>query len=173
MLDIPEPSLVKYYNKNMGGVDRMDQNIAYYCIQFHSKKWCAPSFMFMPDVSVQNSWLLYRKSTLYKVKPLDLLGFRREIVNIHRMKYSTKQRGTIRPPLEITLFKGRLNENRVPTAVRYDGVRHYPLSNPTQRRCGFCDKKSKYVCTKCDVALHIDCFEHFDVLSRIYVRNIE
>ena len=33
MLDIPEPSLVKYYNKNMGGVDRMDQNIAYYRIQ--------------------------------------------------------------------------------------------------------------------------------------------
>ena len=140
----------------------MDQNIAYYCIQFRSKKWCAPFFMFIPDVAVQNSWLLYRKSTLYKDKPLDLLGFRKEIVNVYRMKCSTQQRGTIRPPHEITLCKGRSNENRVPAAVRCDGIRHYPRSNPTQRRCGFCGKKSKYVCKKCDVALHIDCFENYD-----------
>ena len=45
MLDIPEPSLVKYYNKNLGGVDQMDQNIAYYRIQFSSKKWWAPRFI--------------------------------------------------------------------------------------------------------------------------------
>ena len=57
-----------------------------------------------------------QNSTLYKDKPLDLLGFRREIVNVYRMKYSTEQRGKIRPPHEINLFKGRLNENRVPTS---------------------------------------------------------
>ena len=75
MLDIPEPAPVKHYNKNMGGVDRLDKNIAYYHIQFCLKKWWAPFFMFMPDVAVQNSWLLYRKSILYKGKPLGLLGF--------------------------------------------------------------------------------------------------
>ena len=99
-----------------------------------------------------------QKSTLYKDKPLDLLGLRREIVNVYRMKYSTEQRGKIRPPHEINLFKGRFNKNRVPTAVRYDEIRHYPRSNPMQRRYGFCGKKSKYVCTKCDVALRINCF---------------
>ena len=161
MLDIPEPSLVKYYKKNMGGVDRMDRNIAYYCIQFLSKKWRVPFFIFIPDVAVQNSWLLYRKSALYKDKPLDILRFQREIVNVYRMKYSTQQSGTIRPPHEITLFKGRSNENRVPTAVRYDRIRHYLQSNPKQRRCGLYGKKSKYVCTKCDVALHVDCFENY------------
>ena len=144
----------------MGGVDRTNEIIAYYRIQFHSKKWGTLFFMFMLDVAVQNSWPLYRKSTLYKDKPLDLLGFRREIVNVYRMKYSTQQTGTIRQPHEITLFKGRSNQNRVPTAVRYDGIRHYPRSNPTHRRCGFCGKKSKYVCTKRDVTLHIDCFEN-------------
>ena len=107
--------------------------------------------MFMLDVAVQNSWLLYRNSTLYKEKILDLLGFRKEIVNVYRMKYSTQQRGNIRPPHEITLFNGRSNENHVPTAGRYDSIRHYPRSNPTQRRCCFCGKRSKYVCTKCDV----------------------
>ena len=94
--------------------------------------------MFMADVAVQNSWLLYRKYTLHKDKPLDLLGFRREIFNVYCMKGSTQQRGTNRAPHEFTLFKGIPNENRVPTAVRYDGIRHYPRSNPIQRQCGFC-----------------------------------
>lgn len=53
----------------------MDQNIANYDNQFCSKKWQAQFFMFMADVSVQNSRLWYRKSTLYKDKPTDLLEF--------------------------------------------------------------------------------------------------
>ena len=36
----------------MGGVDWIDQNIAYYRIQFRLKKWWAPFFMFMPDAAV-------------------------------------------------------------------------------------------------------------------------
>lgn len=38
----------------MGGVDQIDQNIAYYRIEFCSKKWWSPFFMFMPDVTVLN-----------------------------------------------------------------------------------------------------------------------
>ena len=63
IVDVPEPSLVRYYNKNMGGVDRMDQNISYYRIAVRSKKWWLPFFMFMPDAAVQNVWLLYRSSS--------------------------------------------------------------------------------------------------------------
>lgn len=31
-ISIDKPTSVDYYNKNMGGVDRMDQNISYYRI---------------------------------------------------------------------------------------------------------------------------------------------
>ena len=74
--------------------------------------------MFMAYIAVQNFLLLYRKSTLCKDKPFDLLGFRRQIGNVYRIKYLTQQRGAIHPPHKITLFKGRLNENSVPTAVQ-------------------------------------------------------
>ena len=94
---------------------------------------------------------------LCKDKPLDLHRFWTEIVTVYRLKYSTQQRGTICPPQKITLFKGRSNENRVATAVRFDGIRHYPGNNPTQSRCGCYGTKSKYACTKCDVA-YIKCF---------------
>ena len=138
----------------------MNQNIAYYCIGFCSKKWCAP-FLF-PLCLYQ---MLLFKIIGYCIENLLCTEVNLQVVSVfeekqlmHRIKSSTQQRGT---PHEITLFKGRSNENRVPTAVRYDGIRHYPLSNPTERRCGVCNKKSRYVCTKCDVALHIDCFENY------------
>ena len=38
---------------------------------------------------------------------------------------------------------------------------HHPLSNPTQHRCSYCGKKSKYVCSKCSIGLHIDCFDSY------------
>ena len=151
----------------------MDQNISYYRIAVRSKKWCMPFFMFMPDAAVQNAWLLYRSSSNPDNETMDLLSFRREIVNIYRMKYSSQQRSHIFSPTDITLFRGKSNDKRVPSKVRFDGIRHYPLSNPTQRRCSYCGKKSKYVCSKCSIGLHIDCFEsyHENVNQQIW-RNL-
>ena len=74
--------------------------------------------MFVPDVAVQSSLLLYRKSNLYKDKLLDLFRFRREIGNIYCMICSAQQRGIIHPPHKITLFKGKSNENHVPTVAQ-------------------------------------------------------
>ena len=46
-------------------------------------------FMFMLDAAVQKAWLPYKKLSNYYDKPLDLLEFRREIVNIYRLRYLT------------------------------------------------------------------------------------
>ena len=43
----------------MGGVDEIDQNIAYYRIQFHFIKRWSPFVIFMPEVVVQNSIKFY------------------------------------------------------------------------------------------------------------------
>ena len=41
------------------------------------------------------------------------------------MKYSTQQRGTIRPPHRVTLFKGKSNKNHVPTVAQIvSGIIH-------------------------------------------------
>ena len=37
-VDIEQPNIIREYNKSMGGVDRMDQNIAAYIINLRSKK---------------------------------------------------------------------------------------------------------------------------------------
>ena len=38
-IEIDQPATVKAYNHNMGGTDRMDQNIACYRSNIRSKKW--------------------------------------------------------------------------------------------------------------------------------------
>ena len=117
MLDIPEQSLVKYYNKDIRGVDRMYQNIAYYFNSVSLEKIVGNIFYIYAKCCCSKSWLSQKKSTLHEDKPLDVLGFQREIVNMYRMKYSTQQRPIIRSPHETTLFKRRSNQNYVPAAV--------------------------------------------------------
>ena len=45
-IDIPQPKVVHVYNRYMGGVDRLDQNLAVYMINLRSKKWWWPLFRF-------------------------------------------------------------------------------------------------------------------------------
>ena len=45
-VEIDQPNSISIYNKTMGGVDRMDQNIGAYMINIRSKKWWWPLFRF-------------------------------------------------------------------------------------------------------------------------------
>ena len=38
-VEIDQPNSISVYNKTMGGVDRMDQNMGAYMINIRSKKW--------------------------------------------------------------------------------------------------------------------------------------
>lgn len=55
------PAIVKTYNKFMGGVDLMDSLIALYRIHIRSKKYYHKLFFHFIDVTVVNSWLIYRR----------------------------------------------------------------------------------------------------------------
>ena len=75
----------------MGGVDRMDQNIGAYVISIRNKKWWWPLFRFCVDLAVNNAFQLYRLQPLNQgQKRLDLLGFRREIVQVYFPKKHLK-----------------------------------------------------------------------------------
>ena len=137
----------------MGGVDRCDQNISAYRISMKSKKWWWALFAWIPDMVVQNCWLLYRQNKLPEDPTLDLLAFRREIVQTYLKKYakpisSGRPRGRILPA-----------NQRISIDVRLDRVDHYQSALPTQRRCGVCRKNTRKGCKKCGCGLHDHCFE--------------
>ena len=64
--DIEQPNTINIYNKSMGRVDRMDQNIVAYMINLRSKKRWWPLFRFVLDVSVNNALHLYRMRNLHQ-----------------------------------------------------------------------------------------------------------
>ena len=52
--------MIGYYNSSMGGADQMDQSIAFYLPFIRNCKWYWPLFLYSVEVSLYNSWLLYR-----------------------------------------------------------------------------------------------------------------
>ena len=63
-VEIDQPNSISVYNKTIGGVDRMDQNIGAYMINIRSKKWLWPLFRFCVDLAVNNAFQLYRLQPL-------------------------------------------------------------------------------------------------------------
>lgn len=152
MINIQQPNAINAYNTNMGGVDRADQNVAYYRVSMRTKKWWWPLFIWVLDAVIQNGWILYKKSTCHQSSSLDLLAFRRHIVRSYTLKYCSDQRSNGRPqPLQ----------TRVPNEVRLDRTGHFSVDIPTQRRCALCGKNTRKGCTKCPVGLHQACFNAF------------
>ena len=151
-IELTQPFLISHYNKTMGGVDRLDQNISQYRSASRSKKWWWPIFNYCLDLCVQQAWHLYRAIDVSKDQPLDLLEIRRTIAQVYVKRSSRQVRSRGRPS---SLHK------RVPNALRLDGMNHFVRPNATQLRCAHCGNKTKHMCTKCDVGVHDWCFEIF------------
>jgi DNA excision repair protein ERCC-6 len=153
---IQQPNLIAKYNCSMGGVDRMDQNIAVYRISIRSKKWWWPFFSYCADVAMQNAWLLYRLTTASKTVPMDQLQFRRSVTAFYFGRYGSNRLAVGRP-----VGRAKSLDHRAPPELRFDGQSHLIGQGGTQRRCAVCGKKATHVCTKCNIGLHIWCFGAF------------
>ena len=156
-IEVDQPKVVHTYNYGMGGVDRLDQNLACYKIQHRSKKWYWPIFRFCLDMAVQNAFQLYRQQDrIAAVKGHDLLSFRREIVQVYMQKYSPQTSSAVFPPARLPA------ERRVLQEVRTDNTAHWIVQG-SQRRCAApgCVGTSVYSCEKCNVGLHPGCFKLF------------
>ena len=153
-VEIDQPNSISVYNKTMGGVDRMNQNIGACMINIRSKKWWWPLFQFCVDLAVNNAFQLYRLQPLQQgEKQLDLLGFSREIVKVYHARFRSDK--TL--PL---IFPAPRSTQRVIPEIRYDGIDHW-IAKGNQRRCAKCSKTGNYFCEKCNVSLHPDCFKDF------------
>jgi len=83
----------------------MDQNVGCYRISIRSKKWWWPLFIYMIDVSVQNAFYLYWRSSAYSQRRLDLLDFKREIVEVYSQRYAQRLK-VVQPATSIRWLQG-------------------------------------------------------------------
>lgn len=54
-ITVERPEVIKLYNESMGGVDKIDQLMAYYRIFIKSKKWTLPMIFHEIDMAISNS----------------------------------------------------------------------------------------------------------------------
>nr|CAH7746405.1 unnamed protein product [Callosobruchus chinensis] len=138
---IDQPHLVKLYNKNMGGVDRSDQNIAQYRVQIRGKKWYFSLLSHCIDMAITNAWHIHKK----RGNAMDQLAFRRSIA-MTILEQNKK---------EYAFQKGR---SRQMLELRYDRMDHLVVPQEKQTRCAQRHTKTTTRCRKCDIGVHVKCF---------------
>ena len=82
-IQVARPNVIMAYNKYMGGVDLIDMLVSLYRINIRSKKYYMKIIFHLIDLSIVNSWLLYRRHCfqlrLPNKKIFSLLQFRVEV----------------------------------------------------------------------------------------------
>ena len=139
---LKQPNCINKYQQSMGGVDRAmgGVDVSTYRIGIRSKKWWWALFAWVPDVIMQNAWLLYRHCRTPSDPKHDLLSFRREVVKVYFAKYknSSFNANSVAP----------CTSNTVPNSIRLDKHGHFSESSLTTKRCGLCHKSSRKWCPK-------------------------
>ncbi|XP_025407097.1 piggyBac transposable element-derived protein 3-like [Sipha flava] len=130
----------------MGGTDLMDENVNRYRIGLRGKKWWWCLFTWLIDVSIQNAWILHKKSG----GNLSQLEFRRDIVKTYLITYSN-------------LPKRPGPSAKIPDAARYDGRDHLiiPVANGMRCAADNCTSKGRTQCLKCNVGICVMCFASY------------
>ena len=157
---ITKPACVVDYNKGMGGVDRSDQ-IAATCksVRKHTK-WYKKLFFYMIDISIVNSFLLFKK----------LHG---GIQTLPQFKVELARQ--LLQSADIPDYSSPGRPRSLPTPDRLRGKNgHFLENNPVPegrkafyKRCTVClkhgtRKETKFQCDKCKVPLcPVPCFKDY------------
>jgi hypothetical protein len=172
VLRLPRPTVIKAYNKGMGGTDQFDQKLAYYRPSIKSKKWPHRIFFHFLMCSIINAHILYCKvNTLKKHDKLaDLFSF------IDALVESLSKSGIddVQLPTEEVIDHKPLKRMRKCTALEVcprggEGM-HMPYSLPAvdpgtgkqnRVKCKAinCERKVSTFCQTCNVALCISLLE--------------
>ena len=137
-----KPCTVVKYNETMGGVDEVDKILQPYTTSRKSLKWYKKIFFHLIDITVYNSFNIYKevsgKKTNYKKFVLELLEELFQELDLE-----------VKP-------KGRPSEIEILDTGRMSGM-HFP-KKPTKSNCILCYRSGKrsttvFECERCKVHL--------------------
>ncbi|CAF3240747.1 unnamed protein product [Rotaria sp. Silwood2] len=161
---IRKPVSIIDYNSKMGTVDKADMQISFVECVRKSVKWYKKLFFHLLDISVFNSYLLYKMKTR---KKLQFIDFRLQLIREILQVYSTPKPTTGRHMLGSN--PTRLTARHFPSLVPQTTDRQNP-----QKICVVCAHASRrpkqrtdsrYMCKDCNVGLCvIGCFEEYHTL---------
>ena len=160
-----KPTAVHTYNQNMNGVDISDQYTATYPFTRKTIKWWRKVFFWLIDLSVTNSYALYREMEQDRIPHI---AYRRSIVEALATRYLS----SAPPRPRVGRPRKRSHPDRDPE--RLNGHLHL-LGKRQQRDCVVCSRQSAsgnrhrsiYYCKTCpdNPSLCPDrCFERYHTL---------
>ena len=146
------PKPFEDYDKQMGGADLFDQFVSTYRVRIRSKKWLWPFFTWAVNVAMANAWNLFR--TVQK-QETGMFQFQTEVAMTILASFRRNK------PAKSLAFP-----RNVASSVNLDTKNHILVkSTPKYCRCKHCGGRSIYLCQKCNVALHPDCFKDYHSLN--------
>lgn len=167
---IPQPKVIAEYNQHMGGVDLHDNGICNYRINVKGKKWWWPLFVNLIDSVIVNSWKIHNLANNSKMSQLDFKSYIAVTLmktNEPAIEGNIQSQHVAGPSTEVNLLSnpsyGRPSKGALPMEIRVDNIGHVIVEeeNKTRRRCRLCKNNTIYMCLKCQVHLHANCFEQF------------
>ena len=150
-----KPQVVNEYNQSMNGVDKAEQYTVYYSIQ-KSKKWWRKLFFWLLEVTIVNSYILYKIST---PSPSTHLQYRRSITNALATRYLS-----LAPPRPLA---GRPSTRHRPDPSRFNHrQQHYLGRREESLRCAVCSLRHRtiYYCKNCPskpALCPVPCFKQY------------
>jgi hypothetical protein len=148
--EVFKPDIVKDYNKHMGYVDLGDRMANSYTFCRKTLKWTKKLFFHLLDLSVVNSYYLFKiqnSKACHKQYRMSLIS---EILR----KMEPKTALLTSPTTKRICRREDVNE-------------HWPLEEKKKRRrCAYCfskgvEKRTTISCTACNVGLCIGCFKNY------------
>ena len=157
ILQVPQPKSVGNYNTYMGGVDLLDQQTAVYASNIRKKKWWWAIWTWSLHVMTVNAWRLFnivQERNNARPRRMSLLEFQRQVV-MELLTRHGSPRAKFGPTIKIS---GPANK-----ALRFDGLNHWPTKTEIKGVCGHCKYRTQFRCSKCNVAIHPDCFRSYHI----------
>lgn len=173
-IEVECPNIISEYNKHMGGVDLLDSMMGRYKIRLKSRKWYIRLFYHLVDMSLVNSWLLYKRIKNDKGeagKILNQAEFRTQVAyHLCNLTSSQRKRGRPSSSLETEIAEKRKKgpiKHIPPKEVRTDQTSHWPVHQDAKMRCKYpnCKGFTRIKCEKCGLELCLNknnnCFKNF------------
>ncbi|XP_068572703.1 piggyBac transposable element-derived protein 4-like [Cebidichthys violaceus] len=143
---IPVPDTILDYNRNMGGVDLSDALIGFYSVRHKTMKWYKTFFYHFMDISVVNSYLLYKELLTLRhdptqTKPFTHKAFREQLA------------------MEMLEFADSLVDHPPRPPATCMPMMYDSTASRVRRHCKRCNDagllrvKTSVYCRKCDVPL--------------------
>ena len=155
--NVDMPNQIAMYNKYMGSVDLFDAALNLYRPKIRSKKWWWSLWIWSLMAMLNNAWRLYQR-VVPGCQKTPQLQFTRDLVLQMLKKHGTHR---VRPGPALSI-KGR----KVNDELRFDTTVTHLITKGTSydRKCEACkplQKKTCYLCQRCSVPLHADCFVEY------------